>query len=339
MSMFRNVKGRTDGLFSGHGTQRGKGHGKKPANRRSRALGLESLENRQLLSVSPGMMSDDACFLAPSAGDTGWDDEPAALVSTMDPAAGAAGQEGGAAPIVAGESFAMTSTQQLGSGVLANDVDPDGDTLTVTLASNVAHGRLALEPNGLFTYRPDGQFDGVETFTYTVSDGVNQAGPSTVTIQVSAAESHAPDAVDDAYALAEDGSLTVDRPEGLLANDSDADGDPLYAHLVQGPEHGTLTVGRYGSFTYTPEPNFSGTDRFTYTAGDLDAESQPATVLLAVAPVNDTPAAIGDAYSASEDQVLVVDAAQGVLANDADPDGDSLVASVVQEPSQGTLSQ
>ena len=347
MSMFRNVKERGAGLFRGNGIESRKGHGKTPANRRTRAIRLESLEHRQLLSVSPGMTPSEACDLGQCGVDAEQYTEPVALVSTMDPAAGVetaivdalpeAPEDTGTAPVIADDAFAMTSTQQLGSGVLANDVDADGDELTVSLDSDVAHGQLTLESNGLFTYRPDVQFGGVDSFTYTVSDGVHEVGPATVTIEVTGVEGHSPEAVADAYSLSEDESLTVSRSDGLLANDTDVDGDPLYAHLVNAPEHGTLTMGRYGSFTYTPDSDFNGIDQFTYMASDIDGEGGLATVTLTVEAVNDAPVSADDAYGVSEDEVLTIDATGGLAANDSDADGDTLSISLVDEPSHGTV--
>jgi VCBS repeat-containing protein len=350
MSMFRNVKERGVGLFSGHGLQSKVGRGKTSGNRRARVLNLEALENRQLLSVSPGVSPDEACDLGQCLAEAEQYSEPVAIVATMDPTQGAdtavvdalpelelAADSAGVAPALADDAYAMTANQQLGAGVLANDVDADGDELVVSLEADASHGQLTLESNGLFTYRPDIQFGGVDSFTYTVSDGVHEVGPATVTIEVTAVEGHAPEAVEDAYSLQEDEQLTVSRADGLLANDADADGDPLYANLVDAPEHGTLTVGRYGSFTYTPDGDFSGTDQFTYMANDIDGEGGLATVTLTVEAVNDAPVSAEDAYSTAEDEPLTVDATAGVLANDSDADGDALSVSLVDEPSHGTV--
>ena len=63
---------------------------------------------------------------------------------------------------------------------------------------------------------------------------------------------------------------------GVLANDTDADGDPLTAVVVTGPAHGTLTLNANGSFTYTPAANYNGADRFTYRANDGTANSNNA---------------------------------------------------------------
>ncbi len=370
MAMFRNAKKRGGNLFSDHGMENSKGRGMKPANRRARVLNLESLENRQLLSVSPGVSPDEVSDLGLCATQSDTYTEETALVSTLDPAADSsavigdavlevdvaadvsaaddgvaedivaevsAADETGTAPALTNDSFAMTSSQQLGAGVLANDVDADGDALVVTLDSDVSHGQLNLDSNGLFTYRPDSDFNGIDSFTYTVSDGVNESGPATVSIEVTGVENQAPEAVEDAYSLAEDDSLTVSRSDGLLSNDADAEDDPLYANLVDAPAHGTLTVGRYGSFTYTPDADFNGTDQFTYMANDLDGDSEPTTVTLTVNAVNDAPVSAADTYTTSEDTTLTVDTTDGVLANDTDVDGDTLSVRLVQEPSHGTV--
>jgi streptogrisin C len=104
-----------------------------------------------------------------------------------------------------------------------------------------------------------------------------------------------PTAVADAYSVDEDTTLTVPAP-GVLGNDSDADRDPLTAAPVAGPEHGTLALEPDGSFAYTPDADFHGTDTFTYRADDGGGTtSQPVTVTITVRPVNDAPLARADA--------------------------------------------
>src|SRR2546422_11322348 len=89
----------------------------------------------------------------------------------------------------------------------------------------------------------------------------------------------APAANDDSYTTPEDTQLTVSAP-GVLANDSDVDGDTLSAVLVSGPSHGTLTLNGDGSLVYMPALNFNGTDSFTYKASDGQAQSSAATATL-----------------------------------------------------------
>jgi Tol biopolymer transport system component len=97
---------------------------------------------------------------------------------------------------------------------------------------------------------------------------------------------NAPIAVADAFTLAEDTVLVVAASSGVLANDSDLDGDTLAATLVSGPAHGVLLLGADGGFTYAPAPDFNGTDSFTYRAAD-GALGTLATVTFTVTPVDD----------------------------------------------------
>src|SRR2546429_470587 len=115
----------------------------------------------------------------------------------------------------------------------------------------------------------------------------------------------APVAVNDSYTTAEDTTLDV-AAAGVLANDSDVDGDSLSALLVSQPTHGTLTLNSDGSFSYTPAANYHGTDSFTYKANDGQADSGIATVNIAITAVNDAPVAVNDSYTTAEDTQLAV---------------------------------
>ncbi|MGI9241799.1 MAG: Ig-like domain-containing protein, partial [Verrucomicrobiales bacterium] len=144
-----------------------------------------------------------------------------------------------------------------------------------------------------------------------------------------------PIAVDDSYAVVEDGSFFEPWP-GVLGNDSDADSDALMAILVAGPSSGTLNLSKDGSFGYSPDPDFFGSDSFTYTVSDGIADSAVATVRITVSPLPDAPVASGDNYSIEPNSSLEVGGA-GVLANDVDADGDQLTAALVSVPSNGSL--
>jgi VCBS repeat-containing protein len=146
-----------------------------------------------------------------------------------------------------------------------------------------------------------------------------------------------PVAADDSYSTDEDTVLTVAAANGVLGNDSDAEGDGLTASVADGPAHGVVTLNGDGSFTYTPDADFNGGDSFTYTVSDGSAVSAPATVTISVAAVNDPPVAADDSYSTDEDTVLSVDAADGVLGNDSDADGNGLSVSLVGGPAHGSL--
>ena len=130
------------------------------------------------------------------------------------------------------------------------------------MVANPTHGTLTLNANGSFTYTPNANFNGSDSFTYKASDGSAESNVATVTIAV-AAVNDAPVATDDSYGTNEDGHAGI--APGVLTNDTDVDGDALTAGLASGPAHGTLTLNGDGSFSYTPAANFNGGDSFTYT--------------------------------------------------------------------------
>lgn len=240
------------------------------------------------------------------------------------------------APVAVADAYETNEDTALtvsASGVLANDVDVDGDALSAVLVSGTAHGTLTLNANGTFVYTPLAGFAGRDSFTYRVSDGTLLSGPVTVTLTVTSTN-RAPVAENDAYTVAEDTTLTVDGP-GLLANDTDADGDTLTASLVTGPARGGVTLDADGGFVYRPDANVHGVDTFTYRASDGDAWSE-GTVTLTVRPVNDAPVARTDAFTTDEDVTLTV-AAPGVLANDSDEEGHTLTATLLSAPAHGSL--
>ncbi|HET7670795.1 MAG TPA: Ig-like domain-containing protein, partial [Burkholderiales bacterium] len=210
---------------------------------------------------------------------------------------------------------------------LANDSAPDG-VAAVDLVGTPAHGTLTLNPDRTFTYVPGAFFDSLadgetatESFTYRVIDTDGDSDLATVVLTITGTND-APVAEADSYSTNEDTPLAV-TAGGLLANDSDVDGDALSALLIAGPAHGSLILNADGTFSYTPDANFNGADSFTYRAADGSLSSAAATVHLTIAAVNDDPTAAPDAYAVNEDVTLDVDAAHGVLSNDSDIDGDT----------------
>src|SRR5438093_8486347 len=125
---------------------------------------------------------------------------------------------------------------------------------------------LWLDPNASFSYTPDANFDGSDSFTYNANDGTLDSNVATVSITVNAVND-APVAVGNSYSVNEDNTLTV-AAAGVLGNDSDVEGSSLTAVLVSGPAHGSLTLNANGSLSYTPDANFNGCDSFTYHAND-----------------------------------------------------------------------
>lgn len=147
----------------------------------------------------------------------------------------------------------------------------------------------------------------------------------------------APNAADDSYIATANTPLVVGAAAGLLANDNDPSGGALRAILIDDVAHGDLTLNPDGSFTYTPDSGYTGPDTFTYQAATGATTSDPATVTISVRLTNRAPVAADDAYQMDENAELVVDAANGVLANDGDPDGDPLLAELATEPAHGEL--
>jgi VCBS repeat-containing protein len=246
-------------------------------------------------------------------------------------------------PIANDNAWSVDENQELNvsvTGVLANDVDATGgNTLSAVLVAGPSHGDLTLNANGSFTYIPVVNYCGSDCYTYKANDGTVDSNLATVNITVLPVipTNNAPVAADDAYSTAEDAALTVAAP-GILANDTDADSDPLTSILVTGPSHGLLTQNADGSFTYTPAANYSGPDSYTYKANDGTADSNVATVNITVTPVNDAPVAVDDTYSTYENTALTV-GTPGILANDSDVEGSPLTSILVTGPSHGSLTQ
>lgn len=242
------------------------------------------------------------------------------------------------APVAGADSYSTEQNRSLAvpaAGVLSNDSDVDGDTLTVEVASGPANGTLTLDPDGSFAYTPRPGFRGTDSFTYRVSDSAGSSGTATVTIRVIPPNGR-PVAQGDVYTVGEDGTLKVPAP-GVLANDTPPGNLPLTARLQAGPTNGTVTLRPDGSFIYTPNLDFYGSDSFTYRAVDVNGgASAPARVTLTVTPVPDPPVAAADQFVTIQDTTLTV-SGPGVLANDSDPDGDALTAVLVTRPSNGTV--
>jgi PKD repeat protein len=163
----------------------------------------------------------------------------------------------------------------------ASATDVDGNTLTFALGESAPAGVTISSNSGAFSWTPTiDQGPGTYTVTLHVSDGA-ASDSETINITVSAANT-APLAADDAYVTGKNQPLAVAAQSGVLANDSDVDGDALTATLVGLPEKGKLTFNSDGSFTYTPENEFVGTASFTYLARDGRKESSVARVQIAV---------------------------------------------------------
>lgn len=192
-------------------------------------------------------------------------------------------------PVAVADSYTLLEDHILGvaaPGILANDSDPDDDPLTAALVDGPSHGALAFRADGGFTYTPNRDYHGTDIFTYRASDGKALSNPVAVTIEVTPVNDP-PVAVPDSYTVTGGQTLTVAAP-GILANDSDVDGDPLTAVLSTGPAHGSLVLNADGSFHYTPNARFVGEDNFTYRPNDGFEAGNAGAVSIQVLPDDQT---------------------------------------------------
>ena len=210
-----------------------------------------------------------------------------------------------------------TLTIAAAAGLLANDSDGDGDALSVLSFSAAANGTLNVVTDGSFTYAPNPGFTGTETITYTISDGTTTSS-GTVTIEV---QNAAPAAVDDSYTVHAGETLTIAAAAGLLANDSDGDGDALSVLSFSAAANRYVECGHRRQLHPTLQnPGFTGTETITYTISDGTTSSGTLTIEVQ----NAAPAAVDDSYTVHGRDPDDRHRGAGLLANDSDGDGDAL---------------
>lgn len=188
------------------------------------------------------------------------------------------------APVANNDDVSTDEDTAVSGNVLTNDSDADGNTLTAIKVSDPSHGSITLNSDGSFTYTPAANYNGSDSFTYKANDGTADSNVATVSITVNAIND-APVATNDSFSTNEDTALT----SNVLTNDTDVDRNTLTAVKMSDPSHGSVTLNSDGSFTYTPAANYSGPDSFSYKANDGAADSNVATVSLAVNAANDAP--------------------------------------------------
>ncbi len=218
--------------------------------------------------------------------------------------------------------------------LLGNDIDVDGNPLTIASVANGTGGTVVLNADGTVTFTPTLNFNGTANFTYQANDGTVNSNSATVTVNV-AAVNDAPVAVNDILVATEDTPITYTALQ-LLGNDTDVDGNPLTIASVANGTGGTVVLNADGTVTFTPTLNFNGTANFTYQANDGTVNSNSATVTVNVAAVNDAPVAINDTLTAVEDIAITYTAAQ-LLGNDTDVDGNPLTIASVANGIGGTV--
>ncbi len=224
------------------------------------------------------------------------------------------------------EDLSLTTDEDTPVNGSINATDPEGDTLTYTVSTLPANGTVDLDSNtGEFTYTPNADYNGSDSFIVTVSDGNGGTTTSTVTIGVNP--------VNDAP-VAEDLSLTTDEDtpvDGQIVA-SDVDGDDLTYTVSTSPTNGTVDLDPdTGEFTYTPNADYNGSDSFVVTVSDGNGGTTTSTVTIGVNPVNDAP--VSEDLNLTTDEDTPVDGQ--IVASDVD--GDTLSYTLTTIPANGTV--
>ncbi|PYQ92457.1 MAG: hypothetical protein DMG02_01355 [Acidobacteria bacterium] len=224
------------------------------------------------------------------------------------------------APIANAQS--VTTAEDTAKAITLSGSDVDGDTLTYAIATQPAHGTLTgTAPN--VTYTPALNYNGPDSFTFTVKDAALTSATATVSITVTAVN-HAPTANAQSVTTAED------TAKAITLTGSDVDGDALTFSIATQPAHGTLS-GTAPNVTYTPVLNYNGPDSFTFTVKDATLVSTAATVTITVTAVNDAPVANAQSVTTVEDT------AKAITLSGSDVDGDTLTYAIATQPAHGTL--
>ena len=211
----------------------------------------------------------------------------------------------------------------------ANDSTSSGGVLTYAVDTGVTNGSLVFNSDGSYDYTPNANFNGTDSFTYTVTDAASgESLTQTVSLTVNPVTDLA--AADDVASGDEDTTIS----SSVAGNDSTTSGGVLTYAVDTGVSNGSLVFNSDGSYDYTPNANFNGTDSFTYTVTDAAwGESLTQTVSLTVNPVTDLSAANDDAASGDEDTTI----SSSVAGNDSTTSGGVLTYAVDTGVSNGSL--
>jgi VCBS repeat-containing protein len=233
------------------------------------------------------------------------------------------------APAAEDAAFSIDEDAVLDGAVTGEDIDA-GAALTFELVDGPAHGDVVFNADGSFSYTPDANYSGADSFEYKAIDE-HGAESAVQIVNVTVA------AVDDAP-VAENaaGQTNEDAPKTILLSASDIDGsiDWTTLQITEQPAHGTVEHLGNGVVVFTPGANADTDVTFSYRVADNNGTfSEQAAVSIDVVPVNDAPAASDDTSSGNEDAVIVGNWGN----NDVDPEGQALAASVVNQGAKGTV--
>lgn len=243
-------------------------------------------------------------------------------------------------PYAINDVFELDEDTSINANILLNDIDPENSTLTLkNIVTQPTHGVLTSQTDGQITYTPNANFHGKDSFTYEIVDDESNSAKADVSITVKNVND-APIAKNDSFNLEIDNTLTTAQG-ALIANDFDLDGDFLFIDItpVTQPLHGTLQLNSDGSFIYTDNGTFDGSDSFQYQVTDNKGGTDIAEVTLLTSGQDITPVAVNDAFEVDEDTTLVIELANSILNNDTDPNDLTLTLSenLTQSTSHGQL--
>ncbi|MDW1551136.1 tandem-95 repeat protein [Vibrio sp. YT-18] len=231
-----------------------------------------------------------------------------------------------------GEDGVLTFTD---ADLLTGATDIEGDDLSVEgVTYTGADGVLTDNGDGTYSFAPNENFNGDVNFTFDVSDGTDTV---TANIDVSVTpENDPPVAGSTAYTVHEDNSITISN-EQLLANSSDIEGEVAIDSVSYSGNDGVLEINGDGTYTFSPNENFSGEVSLDVVVVDEDGATDSTTAGITVIEVNDPPIAGPTAYTIDEDQVLTFSESQ-VLLNASDVEGDVELVGISYDGPDGIFS-
>ncbi|MCR9640013.1 MULTISPECIES: tandem-95 repeat protein [Vibrio] len=231
-----------------------------------------------------------------------------------------------------GEDGVLTFTD---ADLLTGATDIEGDDLSVEgVTYTGADGVLTDNGDGTYSFAPNENFNGDVNFTFDVSDGTDTV---TANIDVTVTpENDPPVAGSTAYTVHEDNSITI-SDEQLLANSSDIEGDVLIDSVSYSGNDGVLEINGDGTYTFSPNENFSGEVSLDVVVVDEEGATDSTTAGITVIEVNDPPIAGPTAYTIDEDQVLTFSESQ-VLLNASDVEGDVELVGISYDGPDGIFS-
>ena len=205
-------------------------------------------------------------------------------------------------PAAVNDSDSTAEDTQLTGDLSTNDTASGDGGNTWSLNTGPSNGVVTVNADGTFTYTPSANYNGADSFTYTITDADGDTSTATMNITVTAVDD-SPAAAADTYLTSEDNAVGGD----LSSNDTaSGDGGDTWS-LDTGPSNGGVVINANGTFNYTPDPDFNGSDSFTYKITDADGDTNIATVIVTISAVDDAPTAAADSDSTPEDTPLVGD--------------------------------